>query len=57
MARDKHKHMTGKDVLVDDRADHRAKWKDAGGTFIHHKNARASLAQLAEIYPSVDVPA
>jgi hypothetical protein len=57
MARDKYKHMTGLDVLVDDRADHRDKWEAAGGTFIHHKNARDSLKQLAEIYPSVVVPA
>lgn len=57
MARDKYRHMTGMDVLVDDRADHRSKWEDAGGTFIHHKSARDSLAQLAEIYPSVVVPA
>ena len=57
MARDKYKHMTGMDVLVDDRADHRDKWEAAGGTFIHHKNARDSLRQLAAIYPSVVVPA
>ena len=57
MARDKYKHMTGMDVLVDDRADHRDKWENAGGTFVHHKNARDSLRQLAEIYPSVVVPA
>ena len=57
MARDKYRHMTAGDVLVDDRADHRGKWEDAGGTFIHHKNSRDSLEQLAEIYPSVVVPA
>lgn len=57
MARDKYRHMTGMDVLVDDRANHRSKWEDAGGTFIHHKSARDSLAQLAGIYPSVVVPA
>ena len=57
MARDKYRHMTGMDVLVDDRDDHRHRWEDAGGTFIHHKNARDSLRQLAEIYPSVMVPA
>jgi hypothetical protein len=45
------------DVLVDDRADHRGKWEDAGGVFIHHKNARASLDELARIFPSVNVPA
>lgn len=53
MARDKYRHMTGADVLVDDRADHRDKWEAAGGIFLHHKNARSSLRQLAEIYPTV----
>jgi len=53
MARDKFRHMTGVDVLVDDREDHRAKWEDAGGTFVHHKNARASLEELARIFLSV----
>lgn len=57
MARDKFRHMTGLDVLVDDRADHRDKWEAAGGTFVHHKSARQSLEQLAEIYSSVKVPA
>jgi len=55
MARDKYRHMTGMDVLVDDRSDHRSKWEDAGGTFIHHKNARDSIRQLAAIYSSVNV--
>jgi hypothetical protein len=54
MARDKYRHMKGADVLVDDRADHRDKWKAAGGIFVHHKDARSSLRQLAEIYPSVN---
>ena len=53
MARDKYRHMTGLDVLVDDRADHQARWEDAGGTFVHHRNARDSLEQLARIYPTV----
>jgi hypothetical protein len=57
MARDKYKYMKPGDVLVDDRADHRGKWEDAGGVFIHHKNARASLDELARIFPSVNVPA
>jgi hypothetical protein len=57
MARDKYKYMKPGDVLVDDRADHRDKWEDAGGIFIHHKNARASLDELARIFPSVKVPA
>ena len=57
MARDKYRHMTKGDVLVDDREDHRAKWEDAGGVFVHHKNARASLEQLARLFPSVKLEA
>ena len=57
MAREKHRHMDPGDVLVDDRENHRKLWEDAGGIFIHHKNAADSVRQLAEIYPSVRVPA
>ena len=57
MARDKHKHMHDGDVLVDDREKHRAAYEQAGAIFIHHKNAEDSLRQLAEIYPTVKVPA
>jgi hypothetical protein len=54
MARDKHLHMKGgKDVLVDDRTNHREAWENAGGIFVHHREARESLVQLREIYPSV----
>lgn len=55
MARDKYRHMARGDVLVDDRADHRSKWEDAGGVFVYHKNARQSLRVLAEVYPSIEV--
>lgn len=55
MARDKFRHMKGADVLVDDTLTHRAAWEDAGGTFIHHRSARESIAALAEIYPSLEV--
>ena len=57
MARDKHKHMTRGDVLVDDRENHRAAYEAAGVIFVHHKNAEDSLRQLAKIFPSVKVPA
>jgi hypothetical protein len=57
MARDKFRHMKGADVLVDDRANHRGKWEEAGGIFVHHQNARSSLERLAEIYPTVKLPA
>ena len=53
MARDKFRHMTGADVLVDDRADHRAAWEDAGGTFITHEDAERSIAALRHIFPSI----
>ncbi len=57
MARDKHKHMKPGDVLVDDRENHRAAYEAAGVLFVHHRNARDSLAQLAKIFPSVKAPA
>lgn len=53
LARDKHRHMTGRDVLVDDREDHRGRWEDAGGIFVHHQDAERSLAALAAIYPAL----
>ena len=53
MAREKHLHMERGDVLVDDRENHRKLWEDAGGVFVHHKDARSSIARLAKIYPSV----
>jgi 5'(3')-deoxyribonucleotidase len=57
MARDKHKHMHRGDVLVDDREKHRAAYEAHGVVFIHHRNARDSLRQLAKIFPSVSAPA
>lgn len=53
MAREKYLHMKKGDVLVDDRENHRSLWEQAGGIFIHHKNARDTIRRLAEIYPSV----
>jgi len=53
MARDKYRHMEKGDVLVDDREDHRARWEDAGGIFVHHVTARQSLSELEKIYPSL----
>ncbi len=57
MARDKHRHMEGPDVLVDDSERHMAAWQEAGGIYILHTSARESLVALAEIYPSVKLPA
>ena len=36
------------DVLVDDRDKYRDLWEEAGGIFIHHRNAAISIAQLRE---------
>ena len=55
MARQKHLHMEPGDILVDDRENHRHLWENAGGIFIHHKNAADSIRQLAKIYPSIDM--
>jgi hypothetical protein len=53
MARDKHKHMKPGDVLVDDREKHRGAYEAAGVIFVHHKNAKDSVRELARIFPSV----
>jgi hypothetical protein len=53
LAREKHLHMEKGDVLVDDRENHRKLWEDAGGIFIHHRNATDTIGKLAEIYPSI----
>jgi 5'(3')-deoxyribonucleotidase len=57
MARDKHHHMEPGDVLVDDRENHREAYEAHGVIFIHHKNARDSIRQLAKIFPSVKAEA
>ena len=53
MARDKHLHMEPGDVLVDDRENHRYLWENAGGIFVHHRNAEETIRELAKINPSV----
>jgi hypothetical protein len=42
----KREHCHPGDVLVDDRTQHRALWIAAGGCFIHHTSAQASIAAL-----------
>jgi 5'(3')-deoxyribonucleotidase len=53
LALDKHKHMHPGDVLVDDREKHRVAYEAHGVAFIHHRNARDTLRQLAGIFGSV----
>lgn len=49
MAVRKREHCTPGDVLVDDTLKYRGLWESAGGTFIHHKNAADTLAQLRRL--------
>jgi hypothetical protein len=51
MARDKRDHAKEGDVLVDDQERHRHLWLEAGGVFIHHKDARTSLEELGKYFP------
>jgi len=46
MARDKRKFCRSGDILIDDRTKHAQKWQDAGGVFVHHKNADESIQVL-----------
>ena len=55
MARDKHLHMEPGDVLVDDRENHRGLWENAGGIFVHHRDAEDTLRKLKPIYPSIEI--
>ncbi len=51
MARDKSRHMSPGDVLIDDREKHRPAWEDAGGIWITHTSAKSSLEQLRALKP------
>lgn len=42
----KREHCHPGDVLVDDREKYRRLWEAAGGVFVHHRNARSSIAEL-----------
>src|SRR3546814_19947877 len=46
MAVDKRRHAQAGDILVDDTLKHRHLWEEAGGTFVHHRNAKDTLAEL-----------
>ncbi len=47
-AREKSRYMKAGDVLVDDTLKFRHLWEEAGGIFIHHRNANESIAALRE---------
>ena len=42
----KREHCHPGDALVDDRDQYRHLWEEAGGVFIHHKDAESSIAAL-----------
>ena len=48
MARDKRNHAREGDVLVDDMEKYRHLWEQAGGIFVHHRSAAASIEALRD---------
>lgn len=44
----KREHCRPGDALVDDREKYRPLWEQAGGIFIHHRNADASIRRLRQ---------
>lgn len=53
MAVDKRNHCRSGDILVDDQLKHAHLWQDAGGTFVHHRSAEQTLAELSALGVSV----
>jgi hypothetical protein len=50
LARAKRDHMEAPgDVLVDDLVKFRGLWEEAGGVFVHHRSAEATLAELGAL--------
>ncbi len=45
----KREHCHPGDVLVDDRDRYRHLWEQAGGHFVHHRDARTSIAALEDL--------
>ncbi|HEX2762976.1 MAG TPA: hypothetical protein VHM92_03890 [Allosphingosinicella sp.] len=51
LARNKRDHARQGDVLVDDQLRHAPRWEEAGGVFVHHKDADTTIAALADYFP------
>ena len=51
LAADKRRHARDGDILVDDTLKYRDLWIGAGGIFVHHRNAEASIEELRSIIP------
>jgi hypothetical protein len=50
MARDKRNHAKEGDILVDDQLKHAHLWEEAGGIFIHHKDAASTIDALGDYF-------
>jgi hypothetical protein len=57
MAANKRQHCSKGDVLVDDTDRFRPLWEKAGGTFVHHKNAKSTIAKLQQLFPDQGIKA
>ena len=56
MSKEKYLHIQNPgDVLVDDYLRYKDLWESAGGIFVHHQSANASIERLAELGFSVRV--
>lgn len=51
LAADKRRHARDGDILVNDTLRYRELWEQAGGTFVHHRDAATTIAALREIAP------
>ena len=53
---EKHLHSGSGHILIDDRALNRRPWERAGGVFIHHVNASASISVLKQLVSWRNLP-
>jgi hypothetical protein len=51
LAADKRRHAREGDILVDDTLRYRKLWTGAGGIFVHHRNAQATIEELKALVP------
>jgi 5'(3')-deoxyribonucleotidase len=51
LAADKRRHAREGDILVDDTLKYRELWTGAGGIFVHHRNAQATIEELKALVP------
>ena len=49
-SKDKYKHCSEGDILIDDRLSNINDWKNAGGVGIHHVNINTTMQEIAKLY-------